>query len=347
MIKKIIILIISLFIVGGVGLVTYNKTNNTEHSKKETEVKKNKTKCIPFTGGSFNIIFNTDGGVEIPNMGVCIACSPDSYEDLPTPVKDGSTFDGWYYDSEFNKKVEITNSKDITPVPKYDKNKCVIGHKDINLYAKWSEVQPRVIEDNTNNSSRSASTSGSNGGSFTTDSGVTTNTPNEVISNTRVYKPSDMGFVIDGYGYKFGHAISYLKIKNSTNGLLYPINDADVVAWTFTGDSNQYKYVLYKTVIDGKEYYVMYFTYSNLIPIGDTYETGKRFRKVSWRDPLVRLSNNPSSIDNFGMYRIKIAPIFSNDYNYVVRTMFSSNMNITLNPSMFLGIYEGDTFYER
>lgn len=356
--KKVILLVVimSVFIMGGVSLVIYNKNNNTKHVNKKSTINKKKNKdaekkCISFTGGSFNIIFNNDEENEIPNMSVCIACSPDSYEDLPIPVKEGYNFDGWYYDKEFTKKIEITNTRDFRAVPEYDKNKCIIGYKDIEVYAKWSEVQSRieenkdsnVITNNSNSSSNYDANSNINNPPINTDN----NSDVSTVNNTRVHKPSDTGFVIDGYGYKSGYAISYLKIKTNGNGLLYPINDADVLVWSFNGNSNQYRYVLYKTVIDGKELYVMYFTYLNLIPMGDTYDTGKITREVSYNDPLVRLSFTSNSIDNYGMYRIKIAPIFSNDYNYVVRTMLMNNYNYTFNPSMILGIYEGDSFDER
>ena len=50
-------------------------------------------------------------------------------------------FEGWYYDADFTKKVEATSSLDITPVPEYDKNDktCVVGYKNITLYARWLE----------------------------------------------------------------------------------------------------------------------------------------------------------------------------------------------------------------
>ena len=71
-------------------------------------------------------------------MSVCIACSPDSYSDLPTPNRNGYNFEGWYYDKELTKKVDEVNTLDINPIPKLDKNKCVIGYEDIELFAKWS-----------------------------------------------------------------------------------------------------------------------------------------------------------------------------------------------------------------
>lgn len=40
-------------------------------------------------------------------MLVGIACSPDSYRELPIPVRDGYIFDGWYYDKDFTKKLNL------------------------------------------------------------------------------------------------------------------------------------------------------------------------------------------------------------------------------------------------
>lgn len=136
------ILILLLFIIGIV-IVTciFDHYRNKDMTKKEVKEQLNNNKvkkiCVPFTGGSFNIIFNTDGGEEIPPMHVGIAVSPDSYDDLPTPTKEGYTFDGWYYNKKLTKKVVVTNSKDITPVPDKDIDDCVIGFKDIEMFAKW------------------------------------------------------------------------------------------------------------------------------------------------------------------------------------------------------------------
>lgn len=70
-------------------------------------------------------------------MHVGIAVSPDSYQDLPIPSRDGYSFDGWYYDKEFTKKIEFTNSIDFKPIPKYEDG-CQMGFEDIKIYAKWN-----------------------------------------------------------------------------------------------------------------------------------------------------------------------------------------------------------------
>ena len=132
-ISRIIIIVVSVIVIIGVitGIYLGNKFINGSNGEPVED-------CHIFTGGSFDIKFNTNGGNEIANMSICIACSPDSYEDLPVAVRDGFTFDGWYYDKELTNKVDITNTKDFTPIPKYNDKKCLMGYKDIELFAKWS-----------------------------------------------------------------------------------------------------------------------------------------------------------------------------------------------------------------
>ena len=69
-----------------------------------------KKECMSTTGGSFSIIFNTDGGDSISSMHVGIAVSPDSYQDLPIPSREGYSFDGWYYDKDFTSAISRTFS---------------------------------------------------------------------------------------------------------------------------------------------------------------------------------------------------------------------------------------------
>lgn len=90
--------------------------------------------CNSITGGSYTLNFVTNTDQQIESKSVCIACPPDSYEALPT--FDG--LEGWYYDAEFTKKVEASSTIDINPVPIYDAKdkKCVVGYKNITLYAK-------------------------------------------------------------------------------------------------------------------------------------------------------------------------------------------------------------------
>ena len=94
-------------------------------------------KCNAISGGRFHIVFETDGGEELDILGVGVGISPDSYPNLPVPIRDGYTFEGWYYDSKLTDKVDSTSTRDISPVAEYDKHKCFTGFKTITLYAKW------------------------------------------------------------------------------------------------------------------------------------------------------------------------------------------------------------------
>lgn len=100
----------------------------------------NTDNCDNMTGGGYNIYFNTNSDRTINSMHVCIACSPDTYEKLPTPTKDGYIFSGWYYDKKLKNKVNVSSTIDISPIPDKDKTGCLIGYKDINLYAKWNKI---------------------------------------------------------------------------------------------------------------------------------------------------------------------------------------------------------------
>ena len=124
--KKLIILIILLLVAAVVIGVIID-----HHLKEKRE------NCSPISGGRFHISFETNGGEDLEIMGVGIGISPDSYQDLPNPSRDGYTFDGWYYDSELTNKVNTKSTRDISPVAEYDKNKCFKGYKTITLYAKW------------------------------------------------------------------------------------------------------------------------------------------------------------------------------------------------------------------
>ena len=117
--KKVAYLLVALLLVTGCG-----------KSEKAIE----QPKCESITGGSYTISFVTNNETTIEDKAVCIACAPDSYEELP--VVEGS--EGWYYDAEFTKKVEGTLTSDVKPEPIYnatDKN-CIVGYRNIKLYAK-------------------------------------------------------------------------------------------------------------------------------------------------------------------------------------------------------------------
>ena len=133
--KKLIIIgiIVAIILIPTIiGFTIYQKTKNEVQEE-----------CTPFTGGGYTLYFETNGGNKLESMHVCIACSPDSYEILPTPTKENDTFEGWYLDKRLKEKVSAPSSKDIIPVPEKNKKGCTIGYKDITLYAKWANTKSK------------------------------------------------------------------------------------------------------------------------------------------------------------------------------------------------------------
>ncbi len=151
--KKIVVLIIITLLIGTTSVFIIKK-NNIKKSQNDSSVQKRKDddeKCQSITGGSFSLIFDVENGTTIDNINVCIACSPESYDDIPTPTKEKYVFEGWYYDKELSRKVEANNTKDIQPIPKKE-NDCIIGYEDITLYAKFEEeAQDTEMSTNTQN----------------------------------------------------------------------------------------------------------------------------------------------------------------------------------------------------
>ena len=98
--------------------------------------KKNKEECQPLEGGGFRVSY-VDDGKEIFFAHVPIDARDEDYDNIYIPQKDGYTFDGWYFDTEYNNKVGVVNTKDLPRTPIYDQNNCHIGYENITLYAKW------------------------------------------------------------------------------------------------------------------------------------------------------------------------------------------------------------------
>ena len=101
--------------------------------------KSTKDKCDVFSGGGYDLLFETNGGKKVTFLDVCIGCPPDAYDTIPTTTRAGYKFAGWYYDKALTKKVEVTNTMDIPTKNKYDERGCHIGYQDITLYAKWDK----------------------------------------------------------------------------------------------------------------------------------------------------------------------------------------------------------------
>lgn len=100
-----------------------------------------KNRAMVMTGGRFELLFNTNGGEKIKSESVGIGVSPDSYNSLPIPVRNGYEFKGWYYDEKLSDKVKTESTEGIRTTAEYNFWGKQIGYKDVTLYAKWEEVE--------------------------------------------------------------------------------------------------------------------------------------------------------------------------------------------------------------
>ena len=328
--------IVALVLIVGITCIFdyYSNREKTRNEAKES-LNRNKKKCSPFTGGSYTLKFETDGGTEIEDMSVCIACSPDSYKEIPIPEKEGFTFDGWYSDKKLTKKIDFTSTKDIKAIPEYDDDDCMIGYKDITLYANWSDVQLRVEEEENNNTVNSQPRSGGQprGGNNSSQSSQETvpDYPMPPAHTTKVYRPINAGVLRGLYGRIEANSVArdlLFNISSDSDRYLYPINDGYVIKFY---RSSYYTEIIYKTNIDGKDYFVRYYTYNNFLPARDYSDENNKI--VSY--------NNPIAISPSGIFRMQMASADSGNPN-----VFYNN-NLIVNPNMFLNLNKDEEFNER
>ena len=89
---------------------------------------------------NYDIIYETNGGNDIPNGKTCTGqtCALVNYASkIPTPVKDGYTFAGWYYDEALTKKVTATTENGIAEAQNGKIVSCGTDKMSIKIYAKW------------------------------------------------------------------------------------------------------------------------------------------------------------------------------------------------------------------
>ena len=355
--KKIFIIFIPTIVIASiVGVYLFLNNKPTSNIKKDNNIIKNKKetkkeeKCTLIDGGSFTLIFNTMGGEQISNMSVCIACSPDSYENIPTPKRDGFNFDGWYYDKDLKNKIDFTNTKDFKAVQEKDKKGCVIGYKNIEIFAKWNEIPKEETKQETKQDTNVV-TNNETTNQQTQNIETPTETPAAPVTNNTIYKPGKSGYVLGGFGARNQAYYNYITIYNTDGryAFLYPISDAEVVDWSFTGNKS-YRYILYKTKIYGEDYYVLYFSFSNLRPVRDFYSDPNANRHFNYDEPIVYLTPD-NDVDNPNTYRVMISKVFSNDYKNVSRLLLQrshGNSGLPIvNPSIVLSINEGESFETR
>lgn len=91
---------------------------------------------------TFNVTFNPMGGIVVPSTKKVKIL--EKYGDLPTPIRVGYNFKGWYFESNYVKQL---NSEDIVEIT-----------NDITVYAKWEIKKYNVVLNVTNGSGNPAST---------------------------------------------------------------------------------------------------------------------------------------------------------------------------------------------
>lgn len=85
----------------------------------------------------FTISFNTNGGNKIDSID--IKKGIDTTKKIEKPVRDGYEFNGWYLDEKLTQKVTFKTLGDIKPEKYVDSNGCIVGYKNISLYASWTK----------------------------------------------------------------------------------------------------------------------------------------------------------------------------------------------------------------
>lgn len=100
----------------------------------------------PMGTSPYKIIYNTNGGNSVDPFTHCGGCAYSTKPLIPTPVRKGYKFAGWYYDSKLTKKVSTNYATSITYTKKYNDKGCQI-QATVNLYAKW--VKEEVTTDST------------------------------------------------------------------------------------------------------------------------------------------------------------------------------------------------------
>ena len=131
--------------------ITYKGITDTKTTL-VTTTRTTKKVCDPTTTvkKEYYIKFNTYGGIKVKPIKICDPsdnnCDPSDINDpsynnndiIPIPEREGYTFGGWFYDTSFTKPIEGVYVHNIKEDKKYDLGGCLIGYKDINLYAKWN-----------------------------------------------------------------------------------------------------------------------------------------------------------------------------------------------------------------
>ena len=91
--------------------------------------------------GHYEIKFETNGGNKIDAKKICVSCADSTMKvSLPTPVKDGYKFAGWYKDKSLTKTVDTSSASTVG-------NYTQVGScydKTTTIYAKWEKIEEKT-----------------------------------------------------------------------------------------------------------------------------------------------------------------------------------------------------------
>ena len=119
-------------------VVTYKGTTTIKNQTTESTTTTTKKNCKELTPEekTYEIILNPNGGVlGTTIIKQCVDCG--SSVDIEIPTREGYTFDGWYYDKAFSKRLVGNASSRVEKQEKIGADNCVYGYDKVYLYAKW------------------------------------------------------------------------------------------------------------------------------------------------------------------------------------------------------------------
>ena len=144
--KNLKMILVALVTICIVGTLAFSDINGSYAASNNDSIINEAYRCPNYTGGSLEIIYNTNGGNKLESTKYCGGCNPENQpKTLSTPTKSGYMFDGWYYDEALTKKVEGTSPSDVKSSGYYDSNGCYISNNKVTLYAKWIKIEHNIV----------------------------------------------------------------------------------------------------------------------------------------------------------------------------------------------------------
>lgn len=211
--------------------ITYTKVYDTHGCQaqatvnlyaKWTKIKNEDISCSNDIN-NLKVIFNTDGGTNIEPVLYCSNCDISTTK-IPTTLKEGYTFDGWYYDTELTKKVSGTDFSEIIFTQKYDNNNCLLL-TEVNLYAKWNKnIEPDTENEKTDKDEKKKITIiyDTDGGEKISNESICNNCGNK----TELKSPTKEGFNFVGWYYdkEYTKKVNVKYLEDLEEGYVLSVN---------------------------------------------------------------------------------------------------------------------------